>query len=259
MPQQQTSKSRVETEHLGDGVCIDLVEVKGGAFMMGEGKDHKVIVPDFFLGKYPVTNAQYLAFVVAAGAHAPEWMEEGNEYNIYTGTSNYYKDIGEALTAPTHPVVGVSWHDAVAFCDWLSAQSGKIYRLPSEAEWEYAAGGGQQSLGFPYAGSHELKEAGWFSKNSHGATKPVGLKLPNELGLYDMSGNVWEWCADYWHDDYENAPRDGSAWTAGGDDTRRVVRGGSWFSVDDLCRVSGRFNYYADLRYYIIGFRLARY
>jgi len=258
MPQQQSSTSRAISERIADGVRMDFVQVQGGTFMMGEEKDHKVTVPDFFLGRYPVTNAQYLAFVAATGTHAPEWMEAGNEYNIDTGTNNYYKELGEALMAPAHPVVGVSWHDAGAFCAWLSAQSSKTYRLPTEAQWEYAARGGRQSLGFPYAGSHQLKEVGWFSQNSHRATKPVGLKLPNELCLYDMSGNVWEWCADHWQDDYKKAPQDGSAW-AESDGAGRVVRGGSWSSSGNYCRVSSRYDSIADFRDDNIGFRLARY
>ena len=95
-----------------------------------------------------------------------------------------------------HPVINVTWYGAIAYCDWLSEKEGQPYRLPSEAEWEYVARGGVKSKDFLFAGGHKLKEVGWYSKNSHGQTKPVGLKQPNELGLYDMSGNVDEWCAD---------------------------------------------------------------
>ena len=137
-----------------------------------------------------------------------------------------------------HPVINVTWYGAIAYCDWLSEKEGQPYRLPSEAEWEYVARGGVKSKGFLYAGGHKLKEVGWYSKNSHGQTKPVGLKQPNELGLYDMSGNVREWCADHWHENYNGAPTDGSAWVTGGDASRRVVRGGSWFNYDYRCRVS---------------------
>ena len=132
-----------------------------------------------------------------------------------------------------HPVINVTWYGAIAYCDWLSEKEGQPYRLPSEAEWEYVARGGVKSKDFLFAGGHKLKEVGWYSKNSHGQTKPVGLKQPNELGLYDMSGNVDEWCADHWHENYNGAPNDGSAWVTGGDASRRVVRGGSWYDNDE--------------------------
>ena len=160
-----------------------------------------------------------------------------------------------------HPMVYVNWYGARAFCRWLSDKTGHSFRLPSEAEWEYAARGGNKSKGFPYAGGHKLKEVGWYDKNSHNQTKPVGLKQPNELGLYDMSGNVYEWCADHWHEGYEGAPNDGSAWVTGGD---TYSPSGSWrvlvllcFDVD--CRVSVRDWGNADLGNFDIGFRVARY
>jgi formylglycine-generating enzyme required for sulfatase activity len=155
------------------------------------------------------------------------------------------------------PVERVSWDDTQIFLDKLNNQTNKTYRLPTEAEWEYAARGGKLSKGFIYAGSNKLKEVGWYDDNSHGETKPVGMKLPNELGLYDMSGNVWEWCADVWHDSYEGAPEDGSAWLTGGNQNLRVVRGGSWGDRDYGCRVSYRDDITAVSRYNIIGFRLA--
>jgi formylglycine-generating enzyme required for sulfatase activity len=117
--------------------------------------------------------------------------------------------------------------------------------------------GGQQSNGFEYAGSHNLKEVGWYDENSHGETKPVGLKKANELGLYDMSGNVWEWCADEWNSDFQNAPKDGSP--AKGDNSLRVVRGGSCYFDDLNCAVSNRYRFNSDYWYYITGVRVSRY
>ena len=200
-----------------------------------------------------------MAFVDNTHSHYPEWLEEGNEYNIETGTNDYYKNLGAAITHDDHPIVGISWNDAVAYCQWLSRLSGKDYRLPSEAEWEYAARGGHKSLGFRYAGSNKLKEVGWYSLNSHGETKPVGLKLSNELGLYDMSGNVREWCADHWHDNYGGAPNDGRAWVGVGDSAVRVVRGGSWLNFHSSCRASDRYWLGTGNWNSIFGFRLARY
>ena len=165
----------------------------------------------------------------------------------------------------------VSWDDAQAFLEKLNAlpevqryleqldPQGDKFRLPSEAEWEFAARGGRNTNGFKYAGSNKLKEVGWYDENSYYETKPVGLKFPNELGLYDMSGNVYEWCADAWHGNYEDAPEDGSAWMEGGDQNIRVVRGGSWDGVTLNCRVADRYRFITDDRSSLIGFRLARY
>ncbi|NJL76778.1 MAG: formylglycine-generating enzyme family protein [Saprospiraceae bacterium] len=154
-------------------------------------------------------------------------------------------------------MVYVSWYGARAYCQWLAAQTGENYCLPSEAQWEYAARGGQQSKGFEYAGSHNLKEVGWYKTNSHSETKPVGLKKANELGLYDMSGNVREWCADEWNDDFQNAPKDGSP--AKGDNSEFVVRGGSWIFGANDCSVSVRDRDDSDGRDFDIGFRVSLY
>lgn len=246
----------IAEENLTNGDFIEMIRVRSGTFRMGTQQDGPLIsVPDFFLGKYPVTNRQYLTFVEDTDTHHPKWLEEGGEYNIYTGTDNLYK----RFTGDLHPVMGVSWQDAVAFCEWLSLRSGKKYRLPSETEWEYAAKGGRHSSGLTYAGSNKLKEVGWYHQNNHDGTEPVGLKLPNELGLHDMSGNVWEWCADHWHQSLENILVDCSAWVEGGDPDRRVVRGGSWVSNDGSCTVSGRNRYGSGNRVIFTGFRLARY
>ncbi len=274
MPPHPDPQPPTEVAPLAEGVDLELVPIPGGTFRMGsdtgrasERPVHSVTVPAFYLGKYPVTNAQYQAFVRATGTHAPAWMEENGEYNIDTNPESLYRPVYKALLAPNYPVVGVSWHDAVAFCEWLSEQTLHPYRLPSEAEWEYAARGGSEE--FPYAGGYRLEEVGWFNENSRrgnsdsrfgtDGTMPVGLKLSNDFGLYDMSGNVWEWCADHWHDSYDGAPDDGSAWMEGGNAERRVVRGGSWNNFGNYCRVSNRNDYTSGIRNFILGFRVARY
>ena len=129
------------------------------------------------------------------------------------------------------------------------------FRLPTEAEWEYAANANQNYI---YAGSNDLHEVGWYDKNSYRETKLVGLKNPNGFGLYDMSGNVWEWCEDYYHDDYQNAPLDGGAWTNADKDSRRVLRGGSWSNLDVNGRVANRVRSDPSNRLSNDGFRLAR-
>jgi len=245
-----------------------MIRVEGGSFLMGsEHQDyeqpiHEVQVSDFYLGQCPVTNAQYAAFLRAYGSDKVKSGEYSEQKMIVPHAWGIDRLEGDWQAHPgfeNHPVVNVSWYGAVTFCDWLSEKAGKAYRLPSEAEWEYAARGGRHKSPFEYAGSHKLMEVGWYSKNSGGSTQPVGLLLPNALGLYDMSGNVWEWCADHWHRNYDGAPDDGKPWTTGGEADRRVVRGGSWSDLPDLCRVSLRSWDFADDRLSFQGFRVSRY
>ena len=222
---------------------LDLVFIQGGTFQMGDEHGdlwsacrpvHEVTVKDFYLARYPVTQALWRAVM---GDDPPKLA--------FKGSGN-------------RPVERVSWDDTQLFIQKLNERTGESYRLPTEAEWEYAARGGIYSNRYKYAGSNKLKEVGWYDENSHDETKPVGLKFPNELGLYDMSGNVYEWCADVWHENYEDAPSDGSAWMEGGEQNRRVVRGGSWLYGTDFCRVAFRGRFVTVSRDYLIGFRLAR-
>ena len=192
---------------------------------------HEVQVSNFFIGKYPVTQALYEAIT-------------GKNPSEFKGVN--------------HPVETVSWEEAKSFIQQLNKKTSKEYRLLTEAEWEYAARGGRFSEDYLYSGSDNLKEAGWFEgNNSPEGTKAVGQKLPNELGIFDMSGNVWEWCEDDDHDDYQGAPTDGSAWidqpNRGG---LRVLRGGHWVNLARACRVSGRNGTEPDDRRNDLGFRL---
>ena len=259
------AKTKNETK---DILLPEMLLVEGALFSMGSNKYdrekpiHGVNVPTFYLSQFPVTNSQYAEFL-------QEYQSDAIKTGAHQGQKIIYEfpwglqqlaGIWQAATGfEYHPVINVTWYGAVAYCDWLSEKEGQPFRLPSEAEWEYAARGGNKSKGFPYAGGHKLKELGWYGQNSHDQTKPVGLKQPNELRLYDMSGNVWEWCADHWHENYKGAPTDGSAWITGGAATRRVVRGGSWFDYDIRCRVSDRYRVDAVNWFIGIGFRVARY
>lgn len=225
-------------EQLPDSdVAFPMIRVAGGTFEMGDENItyarpiHKVTVPDFHLGQYPVTQQVWEAVM-------------GSNPSRLRGSNR--------------PVERVSWDDVYVFIEKLNQLTDQNYRLPNEAEREYAARGGQQSLGFPYAGGRKLKEVAWYWPKSHAETKPVGLKLPNELGLYDMSGNVWEWCADHWHKNYDDAPTDCNAWISGGDEMRRVVRGGSWLNDDYNCHVAYRYGNVSFNRLNDVGFRLAR-
>jgi formylglycine-generating enzyme required for sulfatase activity len=152
------------------------------------------------------------------------------------------------------PVENVNCEDVQEFISRLNAATGKQYRLPTEAEWEYAAHGGNKSQGYIYSGSNDLNEVGWFFEDSNSQTHPVGTKAANELGLYDMSGNVWEWCND-WGDNYSSSQQQDPMGASSGSD--RVFRGGSWLNTAEHCRVSYRFNYAPSHRHSYLGFRLA--
>jgi formylglycine-generating enzyme required for sulfatase activity len=186
----------------------------------------------FYMGKYEVTQAQYQAVM---------------------GTNpSRFKD-------PDKPVEKVSRNDAVAFCQTLSAKSGRSIRLPSEAEWEYACKADKGNVDAKYYfgdDENQLASYAWYDVNSGSSTRTVGTRTGNSFGLFDIYGNVWEWCQDVWHSDYTGAPTNGSAWTAGGDQTLRVLRGGSWHFNAYYCRSSVRLWYSPTLAYVTNGFRV---
>ncbi|HRD82415.1 MAG TPA: SUMF1/EgtB/PvdO family nonheme iron enzyme [Saprospiraceae bacterium] len=243
--EEDAAREKHEEEEFARIFMSDMVQVKGGTFTMGwvEGRDeglgifqipaHEVTLKDFYIGKYPVTQAQWRAVM---GSDPPELNNKGCD---------------------NCPVECVSWNDIQEFLKRLNALTGQQFRLPTEAEWEYAARGGHQSKGYLYSGSNNLDEVGWYSENSGGKTHPVGQKKPNELGLYDMSGNVWEWCEDDWHENYNDAPTDGRAWVDSLRDTSRANRGGSSGDASRHCRVADRSYWASELRSYDLSFRLA--
>jgi formylglycine-generating enzyme required for sulfatase activity len=256
---QQISKKRGHaqyfTEDLGNGVMLEMVSIPGGQFQMGspngEGEDnecpqHTVTIKPFLMGKYPVTQAQWKA--VAA---LPK-------------ISHSLEPVPSRFKGDHRPVEEVTWHEATEFCTRLSRQTGHEYRLPSEAEWEYACRAGTTT---PFHfGEMITTDLVNFDSNYTYASAPegewrkqtteVGSFPPNAFGLYDMHGNVWEWCLDHWHDNYQGAPSDGSAWIAGGDSNFRLVRGGSWVSSPGYCRSAYRYLSNRVYRYDEGGFRV---
>lgn len=180
---------------------------------------HRVTVSDFSMSKTEVTVKQYLAFCDDTGRSYPE--------------------ISDIQSKLKHPVTDVNWHDAVAFTKWLSQKINREVRLPTEAEWEYAARGGNKSQGYTYAGSDNIDDVAWHGGNSDNKTHPVGTKRPNELGLYDMTGNVWEWCLDWSSSNYNsNSPSNNPQGPSSGE--YRVYRGGGWIGGASGGRVAFR-------------------
>jgi len=216
-----------------------MILVTGGTFPMGavvaadEQPVHAVTVSSFYLDAKEVTVAQYRVFCTAPGSThsmpaAPSW-----------GWSD------------SNPVVNVSWNDATAYATW----AGK--RLPTEAEWEYAARGGTLTHGYTYSGSNTIGDMAWYGTNSGTRTQGGGTKTPNELGLYDMSGNVSEWCSDWYGSAYYSVspPTDPKGPSSG---TNRVLRGGSWNNLENNCRVADRDFYTPTLIFVSFGFRCAK-
>lgn len=217
----------------------NMVRVEGGTFMMGatpeqgnnvldeEKPAHQVTLSSFLIGKYEVTQEEWQAVM-------------GDNPSYFKGAKC--------------PVESVSWNDCQKFIRKLNAMTGKRFRLPTEAEWEYAARGGNKSIGYKYSGSDNLDRVAWYDGNSGSASHNVGQKSPNELGLYDMSGNVWEWCQD-WKDSYSSISQTNPTGPSSG--SVRVNRGGSWnfFAFD--CRVSYRYCNAPGYRDSYLGLRLA--
>jgi len=208
---------------------IEFVEIPAGTFMIGspqtekgrfndEGPVHLVRVPAFCMSRFPITNEQYGKSVPPEQARCP--------------------------------VTNVSWHEARAFCERLFG------RLPTEAEWEYACRAGSTTRFYSGDAEEDLARVGWYVRNSEHPFHPVGEKGHNIFGLYDMHGNVWEWCEDDWHNDYEDAPADGSAWVKNPRGGARVLRGGSWVSNARCCRSAYRNMSQPEYRSGSSGFRV---
>ena len=255
-------------EDLGKLAILDMVLIPAGSFLMGSPDDelkrgepetpqHPATVKTFFMGKYPVTQSQW-----SAVATMPQVNLELNP------DPSHFK--GE-----DRPVENVSWFEAVEFCDRLSHYTGRTYRLPSEAEWEYAVRAGTTTpfhfgetittdlANYDGTNSSDGSWSGSYGRGPKGIyrqeTTPVGsFRVANAFGLYDMHGNVWEWCQDHWHSSYEGAPKDGSAWidSEAKDNASRLLRGGSWTINPRYCRSACRTYNIPGFRYDGNGFRV---
>ena len=221
-----------------NGIKYNMVWVEGGTFRMGatseQGSEisdekpvHSVTLSGYYIGKTEVTQALWEAVM---GINPSRFK-------------------GDYL-----PVENVSWDDCQEFIRKLNSMTGQNFRLPTEAEWEFACRGGNNSRGYKYSGSNYIDNVAWYDGNSGDKTHPVATKSPNELGIYDMSGNVWEWCAD-WYGDYSSGRQTNPKGPYGG--SGRVNRGGSWYNFARNCRSSIRIDDYPTYRDDLLGLRLA--
>ena len=237
-----TKEAEFFRENLGNSVALEMVRIPSGKFLRGT-KPQPVSVQSFWIGKYQVTQKQ--------------WREVANLSKV----KYYLKPDPSCFKGDNRPVETVSWDEAVEFCDRLSQYTGRKYRLPSKAEWEYACRAGTKTPF--YFGSKLTPKLARCKSNLGtalltlfmGETVNVGQFLPNSFGLYDMHGNVWEWCEDDWHGDYNNAPKDGTAWLSG-QDSIKVVRGGSWSFNPYVCRSAYRRDPARGDRFNTLGFHV---
>ncbi|MCA2506843.1 MAG: SUMF1/EgtB/PvdO family nonheme iron enzyme [Microcystis sp. M54BS1] len=252
----ESKQSQYFSEDLGNGITLEMVAIPGGTFLMGtedeeierlakkfnwdgfrsERPQHRVTVSSFYMGRYPITQSQWKAIASRTDLK----VKQDLDFN-----PAYFKDRPDS---DRRPVEQVNWYDAIEFCARLSKLTVREYRLPSEAEWEYACRAGTTTpfyFGETITGElANYRASNTYAEEAKGEfreeTTPVGQFPPNAFGLHDMHGNVWEWCADTWHDNYDGAPRDGSVWRENGNDNRSPLRGGSWCSDPDCCRSAYR-------------------
>lgn len=271
-----------QTENTQTDQPSGFVLVEGGSFQMGNingDSDEKpvrtVTLDDFYMSKTEVTVGEFKRFVDATKYRTEAETSGGGWVRIggFTMRSDAYWNNPYVTQTDNHPVVLISWSDAIKYCNWLSEQEGLTlaytingttvvwnreangYRLPSEAEWEFAARGGNLSEDLLYSGSNNIDEVAWYDDNSNG-THIVGMKQPNPLGLYDMSGNVWEWCWDWYSYDYPSQAETNPKGASSG--PYHVIRGSGWTHSDHNARSTNRYTIHSPHRYFNTGFRVVR-
>lgn len=232
------------------GVSFEMVYVKGGTFSMGatevQGDDawinekpvHSVTLSDYYIGKFEVTQ---------------ELWEKVMGTTIKQQRDKEDRSLSLLSVGSAYPMYFVNWEEAWEFCRRLSQLTGRTYVLPTEAQWEYAARGGERSKGYKYSGSNTIDNVAWYRDNSNSSAHPVSTKQANELGIYDMSGNVSEWCSDRYSSYSSNVQTDSIGPEIS---SERVFRGGGWFTDAEYCRVSFRYGYNPGYRYFDGGFRV---
>ncbi len=273
----QKQKFQGYREYIGH-VPLEMVLIPDGTFTMGapeseegsyddERPQHDVTISAFLMGRYPVTQEQWRAVAQAERSSIASRTDLKINLDLEPDSS-HFKESYEGIDRWQRPVEQVNWYEAVEFCKRLSKLIGRNYRLPSEAEWEYACRAGTTTP-FHFGETITTNLANYKGTGDYGSygrglkgeyrqqTTPVGyFKVANSFGLSDMHGNVWEWCADEWHDNYENAASDGKLWL-NGDDSRSPLRGGSWDFNPDYCRSAIRnYNLWRDNHNYYISFRV---
>ena len=232
-----------------DALANDMVKVQGGTFLMGavsgdtlayndEKPQHSVTLSDYYICKYEVTQELWQAVMGSTPTYNGGWTDEYGKGDQY-------------------PAYRISWNDCDTFIQRLNAKTGLNFRMPTEAEWEYAARGGNKSQGYTYAGSNTIGDVAWYTDNSNSKTHVVMQNTANELGLYDMTGNVWEWCSDWFSSTYYSESAGASNPKGPSTGSSRVNRGGSWNYDARDCRVSCRDYDDPDSRHSFLGLRLA--
>jgi len=263
--QSANASSKVKENSLAafSGTLQNIISIEGGSFSMGCESDqqicdedekpaHRIKLDAFSLGKYEVSIAEFETFLLATGYQT----DAAKGLDFFNGVHKLNGDAFTTQEKKVYPICLVSYFDAKAYCDWLKKETGLPFRLPTEAEWEYAARGGAKSKNTIFAGGATLQDVGWYKENSNCEIQASGAKKPNELGLYDMSGNVWEWCSDrYMETYYKISEKENPQGPLSG--TYRVFRGGCWDCEEKTCSVTYRGRNTPDFRSFIVGFRVA--
>lgn len=247
-----------------NGVSFEMIRVEGGSFERGipksdtnrlwrksEEGQHTVVLKDFSIGKYEVTQQLWEAVMGSNPSYfdyKPERVKI--KFNVSTGHALNF--------TPQHPVDNITWWDAQKFIDSLNKLTGEKFRLPTEAEWEYAARGGKYKENSIYSGSNKFNTVAWCCENDCGSSSKVGLKIPNILGIYDMSGNIAEWCSDWYDENYYQSAKVFRSPKGAAKGTEKVIRGGNWGVTEAFTRVTTRKAHPPEYKNIGNGLRLAR-